>query len=87
MKSGKGEKRQALVPEEELQKLGNRIKQLLIAKGYKNYEIFAYEHGINRAQYGQYENGKNLRYASLIKILNAFEMSIEEFFSEGFGKI
>lgn len=84
MKKNEGSKKNELKTDEELEKLGKRIKQLRIAKGYKNYEIFAYEHGINRAQYGQYENGKNLRYASLIKILNAFEMSIEEFFSEGF---
>lgn len=73
-----------LIADEELQKLGARIKALRIAKGYKNYEIFAYENGINRAQFGQYENGKNLQFASLIKVLNALDISIQEFFSEGF---
>ena len=84
MKLTKRKKKQVLIPEEELEKLGKRIKQLRIAKGYKNYEIFAYEHGVNRAQYGQYENGKNLSYKSLIKLLNAFEITIGDFFSEGF---
>lgn len=84
MKTTKGKKWKELNSEEELQKLGKRIKQLRISKGYKNYEIFAYEHGINRAQYGQYENGKNITYTTLIKLMNAFEITIEEFFSEGF---
>lgn len=70
--------------EKELQKLGSRIKQLRIQKGYTSYEYFAYEKNISRAQYGRYENGEDLRYSSLIKIVKAFDMSMEEFFSDGF---
>lgn len=29
-----------------LKKLGNRIKQIRIEKGYSSYEYFAYEHNI-----------------------------------------
>ena len=36
--------------EKELSKLGDRIKQLRVKKGYTSYEIFAFENGINRAQ-------------------------------------
>ena len=77
-------KKQVQEPEIELKKLGNRIKSLRIAKGYTSYEYFAYEFEIPRAQYGRYEQGKDLRYSSLIKIIKAFDMTIEEFFGEGF---
>jgi transcriptional regulator with XRE-family HTH domain len=64
--------------------LGDRIKQLRIAKGYPNYEKFAYDHDIARAQFGRYEKGEDLRFSSLLKIVKAFDMSLAEFFSEGF---
>lgn len=38
--------------QEQLQKLGQRIKSLRIEKGYTNYEHFVYEHNIPRAQFG-----------------------------------
>jgi transcriptional regulator with XRE-family HTH domain len=68
----------------EINKLGERIRSLRVKKGYSNYENFAYEHKIPRAQYGRYENGEDLRYSSLVKIVKAFDMTIAEFFSEGF---
>jgi DNA-binding XRE family transcriptional regulator len=73
-----------LTKDEALKKVGDRIKQLRIKKGYSNYEYFAYENNISRAQYGRYERGEDLRFSTLIKIINAFDMSIETFFSEGF---
>lgn len=65
----------------ELKKLGARIKQLRIQKGYTNMDKFAYDHDINRTQYAQYEVGKDLRYSSLIRLLNAFEISLIDFVS------
>ncbi|WP_419869889.1 helix-turn-helix domain-containing protein [Chryseobacterium sp. CT-SW4] len=70
--------------EEVLKKLGERIKSLRIKKGYSSYEYFAYEHNISRAQFGRYERGEDLRFSTLIKVIKAFDMTIEEFFSEGF---
>jgi len=70
--------------EKELSKLGDRIKQLRVKKGYTSYEIFAFENGINRAQFGRYERGEDLRYSSLLKVCNALGVTIIEFFSEGF---
>ncbi|UKB78313.1 helix-turn-helix domain-containing protein [Chryseobacterium sp. MEBOG07] len=70
--------------EEVLKKLGKRIKQIRIAKGYSSYEYFAYEHNISRAQYGRYEKGEDLRFSSLAKVINAFGMTMMEFFAEGF---
>lgn len=73
-----------LSKEEALKKLGARIKSLRIGKGYSSYEYFAYEHNISRAQFGRYERGEDLRFSTLIKILNAFDIDLKDFFSEGF---
>ncbi|AZB34803.1 helix-turn-helix domain-containing protein [Chryseobacterium bernardetii] len=66
--------------EEVLKKLGKRIKEVRIAKGYSSYEYFAYEHNISRAQYGRYEKGEDLRFSTLAKVINAFGMTMKEFF-------
>lgn len=73
------------VKEVTLKKLGNRIRELRISKGYSSYEYFAYDHNISRAQFGRYERGEDLRFSTLVKIIEAFNMTLEEFFSEGFG--
>ena len=64
--------------------LAKRIKELRLKKGYTNYEYFAYENNLPRAQYGRYEKGEDLRFSSLIKIIKAFNITPQEFFSEGF---
>ena len=71
-------------PSEEILKLGKRIKQLRIKKGYTSYEYFAYENNFSRTQFGRYEQGEDLRFSSLVKVVKAFGMTLEEFFSEGF---
>lgn len=70
--------------DEQLEKLGNRIKELRIKAGYSSYEYIAYDNNISRAQFGRYENGQDIRFSSLIKVLNALGVSPKEFFSEGF---
>ena len=84
---GKDKKRPAkpgLSSEEGLKRLGNRIKELRVKAGYSSYEYFAYEHNISRAQMGRYENGQDLRFSSLVRLISAFGITLEEFFSEGF---
>ncbi len=71
----------------QLENLGNRIKQVRKEKGYTNYEHFAYQNGFNRVQYGRYENGANISFKTLVKIIDAFDMTLEEFFSEGFTNV
>jgi hypothetical protein len=83
-KSTKKVVKKTLTKEDSLKKLGERIKQLRIKSGYTSYEYFAYENDISRAQFGRYERGEDIRFGSLVKIINAFGMSIDEFFSEGF---
>jgi transcriptional regulator with XRE-family HTH domain len=68
----------------EVLQLGRRIRELRIKKGFTNYEYFAYEHGFSRAQYGRYEQGQDLQFTTLIRLVKAFDMTLEEFFSEGF---
>lgn len=77
-------KKIAYEPDVVLQQMGKRIKDLRIKKGYTSYEYFAYEHDIPRAQFGRYEQGQDLRMSSLTKIVNAFGMTLQEFFNEGF---
>lgn len=67
-----------------LTKLGARLKALRIKKGYTNYEYFAYDHGLGRSQYGKYEQGGNIQFDTLIKIIAIHGLSVKEFFSEGF---
>lgn len=67
--------------QEELKKIGLHLKELRIAKGYTNYENFAFEHDIPRAQYGRYEKGQDMRVSSLLKVLKAFDTTPGEFFA------
>jgi len=55
-------------------------------KGYTSYEAFAFDNNIPRAQYGRYERGVDLRCSSLKKVVDALDISMEEFFSEGFSE-
>lgn len=66
--------------QQSLERLGARIKELRLARGYTNYETFAYKHDLPRAQYGRYEKGSDLRFTSLIKVIEALGVTPEEFF-------
>lgn len=68
-----------LEPEEEIKKLGARLRYLRIQAGYTSAETFALEKGISRALYGRYERGKDLRYSTLVKLANCFDMTVVEF--------
>lgn len=67
---------------DELVKIGQKLKELRQKKGYTNYENFAYEHDIPRAQYGRYEKGQDMRISSLLKVLKALDISPADFFKE-----
>jgi hypothetical protein len=84
MKSKKSQKRQPLDAEDQLKKLGKRLRELRISKGYTSLEIFAYDHGFGRAQYGRYEIGKDLQFTTLVRLVNCFDLTLGEFFDEGF---
>ena len=68
--------------------MGARIRALRIKKGYSSLDTFAFTKNIDRSQYGKYERGmSDMRLSSFIIVLSALEISVEEFFSEGFEKL
>ena len=67
-----------------LERFGERLKYFRKLKGFSNYEKLAYELGISRSQYGKYENGGNIKLSTLVKILSSLDISLKEFFAEGF---
>ncbi len=69
-----------------LKKLGVRIRGLREARNERNYEKFAFKHDLNRTQLWRYENGEDLNFSSLLKVLQALDVSLAEFFKEGFDK-
>ena len=69
---------------ENLKQVGDRLKYYRKKAGYTNYEYFAYENDISRPQYGKYEAGANIQLNTLMKILKALNVSLEEFF-KGFN--
>lgn len=66
---------------EVLSKIGIRLRKLREKKGYTNHEEFAYEINMARSQYGRYEAGTNMNILTLLQILDAHELTLEEFFS------
>ena len=66
-----------------LRLIGKKLRKLRKEKGFTSAEQFAFTHGLNRVQYGYYEQGKkDLRLSSLLKLLDAHELSLSEFFGE-----
>lgn len=68
-----------------LKKIGERLRYFRKKAGYTNSEYFAYENNISRPQYGKYEAGANIQLNTLIKILKAMNVTLEEFFT-GFNE-
>ena len=66
--------------EKRLLKVGDRLRELRKSAGFKSYENFAFEHELNRVQYGRMERGANITLASLLRVLDVHKMSLEEFF-------
>ncbi len=74
-------------PEINYKILGERIRSIRISKGFTSHESFANKYEISRSQYARYEKGMNLRFASLVKLIAAFDMTLKEFFGDGFDDI
>ncbi len=69
----------------EFKKLGNRLKNLRLKRGYTSVEKFAFDYELSRVLYSNYENGKgNITYRNLLKITKALNISLKDFFGEGF---
>lgn len=65
-----------------LAKIGEKIKDLRIKKGYSSYEQFAFEHELPRSGYGDHEKGKNMTLNSLLRILDIHGVAVKDFFKD-----
>ncbi len=68
--------------DERISIIAEHIKKLRIEKGYVSYEYFAWEHKIPRVQYWRMEKGNNFTIKSLLRVLDAHNLSLKDFFSE-----
>lgn len=65
-----------------IMKIADKLERMRIEKGYTSYENFAIEFGISRMQYWRMEKGTNFTFESLLKILDAHKITLEEFFKD-----
>lgn len=65
-----------------IMRVANKLERLRIKKGFTSYENFAIEYGISRMQYWRMEKGTNFTFESLLKILDAHKMTLNEFFED-----
>lgn len=75
-----------LITDKRTLKIADRLKKLRISKGYTSYENFALDNDLPRMQYWRMEKGANFRIDSLLKILDVYTISLEDFFSKDFEK-
>jgi transcriptional regulator with XRE-family HTH domain len=70
--------------QKQLENLGKRIKQLRKEKGITNYEHLAFMSNTSRSMISRFEGGSDLRFSTLLKVIKALGVSVEEFFKDGF---
>ena len=63
-------------------KIADRVRQLRKSKGYVSHDDFAWNNKIPRIQYWRMEKGTNFTIKNLLRILDAYDMTLEDFFSE-----
>ena len=66
--------------ERRIHKIGDKLRQLRTDAGYTSYENFAFDNEIPRVQYGRMEKGVNFRIATLMRVLDVHDMTLEKFF-------
>lgn len=62
--------------------IARKLEKIRIEKGFTSYENFAIEYGISRMQYWRMEKGTNFTFESFLKILDAHQMTLSEFFKD-----
>lgn len=72
------------IEKKHLKEFGERLKYFRKKAGYTNYITLAAELGISRSRYGSYENGGNIKFSTLVKIISHLKITISDFFKEGF---
>jgi transcriptional regulator with XRE-family HTH domain len=64
-----------------IKRIGERVKELRIKKGFTSYETFAFENELPRVQYGRLERGAaNFKMATLMRVIDIHKITLEEFF-------
>ena len=58
------------------------LERMRKEKGYRSYESFAIDKGLGRMQYWRMEKGTNFQFESLLKILDAHEVNLADFFAD-----
>lgn len=61
-------------------KIAEKIKKMRKDKGYRSYDVFAWDNEISRISYWRMETGVNFRFETLLKVLDAHKISLEDFF-------
>ena len=62
--------------------IGERVRAIRKSNpDYANYEVFAFKNNINKVTLQRIERGENYNMESLLKVLDALEMKLSDFFS------
>ena len=69
-------------PEAVIKKIGAMLRERRERLGYTSHEPFAHEIPMDRSQYGKYEVGKDMQISTLLRIVNAMGLTLEDFFSK-----
>lgn len=64
-----------------LSQIGNRVRALRKANTSLSAEDFANENGFDRVQYSRIENGANITMKTLLKVVDAHNITLKDFFS------
>ena len=83
MNAKKSSKKRAIILDEQqefVQKICNKIRELREETGYSQ-EIFAYEHGFDRKQWYNMENGVDMKLSTLNRALKALNITPTGFFA------
>ncbi|WP_446788218.1 helix-turn-helix domain-containing protein [Macellibacteroides fermentans] len=70
-----------ILEDNRLTEIGNQIRALRKANTNLSAEDFANEKGFDRVQYSRIENGANITMKTLLKVIDAHNISLSEFFS------
>jgi transcriptional regulator with XRE-family HTH domain len=71
------------VKDQRLTKIGQKFRQLRKSNpDFKNYEVFAYANKINKGTIQRIERGDSFTMESLLKVLDALNVKISDFFSD-----
>lgn len=74
-------KKSQILEDGRLAEIGNRVRTLRKANTNLSAEDFANEKGFDRVQYSRIENGANITMKTLLKVVDAHNMTLKEFFS------